>query len=167
MLRVKAHYFFRFLLWTISLLGAGGITTPLNAQVSVAAAKAVETSICEVTAQPRKFKNLRIRVRAEIVGTAIHGFALIDPNCKMGLMLWYSRSAEGNPDMLAFDHAIYREGCLSTAFKEIHATASGKFLWRPHKPKARLVLEVDQVENLDVVRKPGDCDGRSPVSTSP
>jgi len=72
--------------------------------------------------------------------------------------LWYKLTPESGSDMVALDNAIYRVGCIGTTWKQIHATLSGTYLWRPRKKMGKHVFELDLVENLQVKREPGDCD---------
>ena len=119
---------------------------------------AVDTTVCNVIAHPRNFNDQRIRVLAEILHDGIHGGVVSDPTCKLGFELWFAKSAKGNSDMVALDQAIFREGCIGTAWKQIHATVSGRFQWHPRKKRGKYVLELDRVENLDVQRESGHCD---------
>jgi hypothetical protein len=121
----------------------------------------VDTNICEIVKHSRKYAGLRVRVPAEILHSGIHGGALVDPRCTRGLTLSFAKGAENNPDVVALDNAIYKQGCIGTAFKQIQATVSGKVVKDSadgYRSRKVYVLEIDKVENLSVKVEPEHCD---------
>ena len=121
----------------------------------------IETNVCEVVRHSRKYAGLRVRVPAEILHSGIHGGALVDPRCTGGLALSYAKGAKNNPDVVALDNAIYKQGCIGTAFKQIKATVSGRVVKdsaEGFKGRTAYALEIDKVENLSVEVEPGHCD---------
>lgn len=97
----------------------------------------------------------------EVLHSGIHGGFIFDSACKgHGLLIQISKSAEGHPDLIAFQDAIFGKGCFGTLGKEIRATFSGQFIWKPHKKVGMYSIEIDRVENLYVNVVPGICDNR-------
>jgi len=124
-------------------------TTPSNS---------VEVSICDVAAQPAKYKNKIIRVQGEVLHTGIHGGVVFDPACNQhGINIQISKSVEDHPDLVAFHDAIFNKGCVGTHGKEIHGTFSGRFIFRPREKRWKYLIDVERVENLDVKINPGSC----------
>jgi hypothetical protein len=138
-----------------------------RAQTSTPTQIAVDTTVCEVIAEPVKYNDQRIRVAANIEHDGIHGGVVTDKRCKLGLRFWYSSAAEDHPDLVALDNAIFKEGCIGTTWKRIHAVVSGRFIWRPTDKLGRNAIELDRVEDLEVKLQPGHCDGRGTPSTTP
>jgi hypothetical protein len=119
----------------------------------------VEISICDVAAHPAKYRNKIIRVRGDVLYSGIHGGVVFDPACnKHGLHIQISKSVEDHhPDLVAFDDAIFRQGCIGTLGKEIRGTFTGRFVFKPHDKHWKYLIDIERVENLDIKISPGGC----------
>jgi hypothetical protein len=111
----------------------------------------VNTSICELVADPQRFSGKIVEVQAQYESDGIHSRVLVDPKCPGGIL----------PSGQAHDPLVgsslleaLQHGCPGTRDKQIVATWIGEYHWEPeNKPgsgKAPRWLDVQKIENLEV-----------------
>jgi len=120
--------------------------------------KPVETTVCQLVAHCKRFDGKRVQFRASVISDGFEYTALVDSECKQGIVPQTSNEADKRPDVDAFNRAL-GEGKPGTTSKHISATFTGRFSCKPgsSSPSHRRVIEIEQVSGLEVTAvKPGD-----------
>ncbi len=119
--------------------------------------KPVEATVCQLVAHCKRFDGKRVQFRASVISDGFEYTALVDSECKQGIVPQTSDEADKRPDVDAFNRAL-AEGKPGTAGKKITATFTGRFTCKPgsSSPTRRRVIEIEQVRGLEVTKvKPG------------
>jgi hypothetical protein len=133
-------------------LGTALLCGSLNAQShpkSQRMGNPIRATFCEIAKNPAKFNGKEVRFDAQYEGPWVDSSALVDMNCSdVAIAPDVPHSAKG-ADAL---RDAYKSGNLGTLDKEIDATWTGTFFWRPGQMPSRL-LKVHVIENLSVSKK--------------
>jgi len=123
-------------------------STPLSDEV-------VNTTVCELIADPRRFNGKTVRVEAQFESDGFGNTTLLDLHCRGGV------KPEGNVPILsqggrAFADAL-RHGCPGTIDKEITATWVGVYHYEPQNTpgtgRGPRWIDLSEIVNLEVKRK--------------
>lgn len=115
--------------------------------------KPVETTVCQLVAHCKRFDGKRVQFRASVISDGFEYTALVDAECKQGIVPQTSDEADKRPDVDAFNRAL-GEGKPGTASKNISATFTGRFSCKPSSssPGHRRVIQIEQVSGLEVTK---------------
>jgi len=120
--------------------------------------KPIQATVCQLVTHCKRFDGRRVQFRASVVSDGFEYTALVDSECKKGIVPQTSDEADKRPDVDAFNHAL-AERKPGTTGKQISATFIGRFTCKPRSssPTRRRVIEIEQVSGLEVTAvKPGD-----------
>jgi hypothetical protein len=113
--------------------------------------KIIQTTVCEVTTHPEKFRNKRIRVRAEVWSDGIEHTVLVDDktSCKLGLGITLSTQAQERDVFSPIHNAIF-QGTIGSGSgrKRIFAVFVGVFT--AHREIPTRVLSIESVSAVQV-----------------
>jgi hypothetical protein len=116
----------------------------------------INTSICELVADPQRFNGRIVQVRAQYESDGLGLRTLVDPRCRGGVL-----PSGGVQDPLvggSLSEAL-RHGCAGTRDKQITATWVGEYHWQPENTpgtrRAPRWLDVQKIEGLEVKSRPG------------
>ncbi len=117
--------------------------------------KPTETTVCQLVAHCKKYDGQRVQFRASVSSDWFEHTALVDPQCKRGVVPWTSDEADKRPDVEAFNRAM-DEGKPGTKDLHISAIFTGRFVCKEGSlsPRSRRVIEIEGVSSLEVSRKP-------------
>jgi hypothetical protein len=115
--------------------------------------KPIETTVCRLVADCKRFDGYSVQFRASVSSDWFEHTALVDPECKRGIVPQTSEEADKRPDVAAFDQAL-AEGKPGTTDLSITATFTGRFVCNPASlsPANRRVIEIQQVSGLAVTK---------------
>lgn len=121
---------------------------------ALAQENATKTDLCSLVAHPKRFRNQRVRVTAQVEsaviegGTWLQGASCGPDGVELVVPDYIRNDPEKHLDFKALDDAIRQQGNLGTVDKKITATFTGVFTAHRKRPKRTLTLE--RVENLSV-----------------
>jgi hypothetical protein len=111
----------------------------------------IQTTVCEVTLHPEKFRNKRIRLRAEVWSDGIEHTVLVDDKvtCQLGLGISFSSQAQER-DVFGQVHDAIFQGTIGSGpdKKRIFAVFVGIF--RPNRKMPTRVLSIESVSDVQV-----------------
>ena len=115
--------------------------------------KPVEVTVCQLVAHCKPFNGKLVQFHASVFSDGFEYTALVDSECKQGIVPQTSDEADKRPDVDAFNRAL-AEGKPGTSGKQITATFTGRFSCKPgsSSPTARRVIEIEQVSGLEVTK---------------
>ncbi len=123
------------------------ISIPRLPPLDAAIQRFVETNFCEVARGSEHWNGVRVRVRASVISDGIDHTALADAKCRAyRIVPRISEQASQREDVQQFRRSLFLDAPRGTAFKQVSAIFSGRFIW---DGKLR-VLQIDRIEDLTV-----------------
>ena len=113
--------------------------------------KPVETTVCQLVAHCKRFDGKRVQFRASVISDGFEYTALVDSECRQGIVPQTSDEADKHPDVDAFNRALAEVKPGTAKSKQIRATFTGRFTCKPgsSSPTRRRVIEIEQVSGLE------------------
>ena len=119
--------------------------------------KPIQPTVCQLVAHCKRFDGKRVQFHASVISDGFEYTALVDPECKKGIVPQTSDEADKRPDVDAFNRALADVKPGATESKQIKATFTGRFICKSGSSSpTRRVIEIEQVSGLEVTKaKPG------------
>ena len=106
-------------------------------------------NICDLFTRPRAFQGKTVIIRGKVESDGIERTLLLDPRCPgKALTIKLPEKSDGNEAILQLDNEIFR-GQPGTLDKQIYATFTGTFYWKPKQIPAWLLV-VSSVSDIKV-----------------
>jgi hypothetical protein len=116
---------------------------------SVVHDEVMRVTICELTANPKRFDGAYITVLALVESDGLEHTTLIDESCpEKGVAPYVAEAVRESEDMKALQAAMFR-GRSGTIDKRISASFKGVFHWYPRRIPSR-VMSLESVTDLHV-----------------